>query len=138
MGMGDGPFTVFAPTDDAFAALPDELSVTKLLLPENKDKLINILKYHVVSGKFLSSDLTDGETVPTLDGNKNVTVSLDPTRINNATVTTPNLMASNGVVHVINKVLIPPPSIIEIASGNSNFATLVDALTAGGLLPVLG
>jgi len=96
------------------------------------------LRYHVVSGQFLSGQLTDGETLTTLNG-KNVTVSLDPTRINDAGVTIADLMASNGVVHAIDKVLIPPAytdSIVNIASGN-DFSTLVTALNDGNLVDAL-
>ena len=102
---GDGPFTVFAPTNDAFAALGSTLD--DLLLPENKATLTSILKYHVVSGTVLSTDLTETD-VPTLEGDT-VKVTLgDTVMINNATVITPDVLASNGVVHVIDSVLIPP------------------------------
>ena len=81
---GEGPFTVFAPTNDAFAALP-EGTLDSLLLPENKDQLISILTYHVISGTVLSSDLTDGLEATTLQGGT-VTARLDPVRINDAAV----------------------------------------------------
>ena len=104
---GDGPFTVFAPTDDAFAALPAG-TVDSLLLPENKDKLTAILTYHVVPGAVMSADLAgkrlnvatvNGETVH-IDGTNGVTV-------NGATVVTADIVASNGVIHVIDSVLLP-------------------------------
>ncbi len=103
----DGPLTVFAPTDDAFAALPAGL-VDCLLLPENKDALTSILTYHVVDGDVMSTDLTDGP-VPTLQGEE-VTVDLsDGVTLNGSVkVVTADIAASNGVIHVIDGVLVPP------------------------------
>ncbi len=104
---GDGPFTVFAPTDEAFAALP-EGTVETLLKPENKDQLVSILTYHVVPGKVMSTDLTDGMMATTVQGG-DLTVDLsDGVMINDATVTTPDIEASNGVIHVVDKVILPP------------------------------
>ncbi len=103
---GDGPFTVFAPTDEAFAALP-EGTVENLLKPENKDQLISILTYHVVPGKVMSTDLTDGMTAETLQGGE-LTVDLDNgVMINDATVTTADVETSNGVIHIVDKVILP-------------------------------
>ena len=103
----EGPFTVFAPTDDAFAALPDGL-VTCLLEPDNKGVLTSILTYHVVSGEILSKDLEDGAAVETLQG-EDVTVDLtDGVKINDSTVIKADVLATNGVIHVINAVLVPP------------------------------
>ncbi len=103
---GEGPLTVFAPTDEAFAALPDG-TVDTLLMPENKDKLTQILTYHVVPGKVMSTDLSDGMEAETVEGSA-VTVSMgDSVMVNNATVTTPDIEASNGVIHVIDTVLMP-------------------------------
>ena len=103
---GEGPFTVFAPTDDAFAALP-EGTVETLLLPENKDQLIAILTYHVVPGKVMSTDLSDGMTATTVQGG-DLTVDLsDGVKINGATVTTADIEAENGVIHVIDTVILP-------------------------------
>ena len=103
---GEGPFTVFAPTDDAFAALPDGL-VDALLLPENKDALTAILTYHVLDGEVLAADVTDGD-VTTLEG-EDVTISTEGgVMVNDATVTATDVMASNGVIHVIDAVLVPP------------------------------
>jgi uncharacterized surface protein with fasciclin (FAS1) repeats len=102
----DGPLTVLAPTDDAFAALPAGL-VDCLLLPENKDALTQILTYHVISGEVMSGDLTAGD-VPTLQG-ENVTVDLtNGVKFNNATVVQADVTASNGVIHAIDAVLVPP------------------------------
>ncbi len=106
-----GPFTVLAPTDDAFAALPDGL-VDCLLLPDSKDALTSILTYHVISGEVMSGDLTDGD-VPTVQG-ENVTVDLtDGVKFNNATVIQADVTASNGVIHAIDAVLVPPSIDVE-------------------------
>ncbi len=104
--QGEGPFTVFAPTDAAFAALPAGV-LDKLLLPENKDVLVAILTYHVVAGKVMAVDIVAGD-VPTVEGS---TVSLDTmsgVKVNDATVTTADVAASNGVIHVIDAVIVPP------------------------------
>ncbi len=103
---GEGPFTVFAPTDDAFAALP-EGTVETLLKPENKDQLTAILTYHVVAGKVMSTDLSDGMTAATVQGGE-ITIDLDNgVMVNTATVTAADIETSNGVIHVIDTVLIP-------------------------------
>jgi len=105
-----GPFTVLAPPDAAFAALPNDL-VDCLLEEENVSILSNILFYHVANGKVLSSALTNGMQIPTLLAGESVTVDLTNdgiVKINEATVTRPDVLASNGVIHVINEVLIPP------------------------------
>ena len=105
--QGEGPFTVFAPTNEAFAALP-EGTLENLLKPENKDQLVAILTYHVVSGNVKSTDLSDGMTATTVNG-KDITVSLaDGVKINGANVTAADIEASNGVVHVIDAVILPP------------------------------
>src|SRR6056297_1330551 len=103
---GDGPFTVFAPTNAAFAALP-EGTVESLLKPENKDQLTAILTYHVVPGKVMSSDLSDGMMATTVQGG-DLTVDLsDGVMINGANVVTADIEASNGVIHVIDAVILP-------------------------------
>lgn len=104
--QGAGPFTVFAPSDAAFAALPAGL-LEKLLLPENVAVLTSILTYHVVSGMVMSADIMAGD-VPTVEGS---TVALDTASgvtVNGATVTTADVAASNGVIHVIDAVMVPP------------------------------
>jgi len=105
---GDGPFTVFAPTDDAFAALP-EGTVENLLKPENKDKLVAVLTYHVVSGKIMSSDITAAVSPATLQG---ATIDVVPASggvtVNGANVIAADVKASNGVIHVIDAVILPP------------------------------
>ena len=105
---GAGPFTVFAPTDAAFEALPAG-TVESLLMPENKDKLVAILTYHVLPGQVMAADIT-GEMMPeTVQG---ATLTVSPTEddgvmVNDAHVTTADVAASNGVIHVIDKVLMP-------------------------------
>ncbi|MCB1401228.1 MAG: fasciclin domain-containing protein [Rhodobacteraceae bacterium] len=104
---GEGPFTVFAPTDAAFAALP-EGTVETLLKPENKDQLVGILTYHVVPGAVKSTDLTEGMTAATVQGAP-VTISLEGgATINGAKITAADIEASNGVIHVIDTVILPP------------------------------
>ncbi|ARK31612.1 fasciclin domain-containing protein [Halalkalibacter krulwichiae] len=102
---GEGPFTVFAPTDQAFKQLLAELGITIDELLARED-LATILQYHVVPGKMMSGDLKDGMKVKTL-AEKEVMISLDPVRINDAKVAKPDIEASNGVIHVIDKVLLP-------------------------------
>ncbi|WP_306111973.1 MULTISPECIES: fasciclin domain-containing protein [Roseovarius] len=103
---GDGPFTVFAPTDDAFAALP-EGTVDTLLMPENRDQLTSILTYHVVPGKVMSGDLSDGMTAETVQGSE-VTIGTEGgVTVNDANVVTADIEASNGVIHVIDGVIMP-------------------------------
>ena len=105
---GDGPFTVFAPTDEAFAALPAG-AVETLLLPENKDQLTSILTYHVVPGKVKAADVVKLDSATTVNGaDVSITVNDGKVMINDATVTTADVKASNGVIHVIDKVIMPP------------------------------
>jgi uncharacterized surface protein with fasciclin (FAS1) repeats len=104
---GDGPLTVFAPTDEAFAALPKG-TVDSLLKPENKDQLVEILLYHVVSGKVVASQAVKLDSADTLAGQTLALEVVDgKLMINNATVVAADVMASNGVIHVIDTVLLP-------------------------------
>ena len=104
--QGDGPFTVFAPTDAAFADI--QSAVDDLLKPENKEKLATILTYHVVSGKALAADLSDGQELTTVEGGKlKVSMSNGKVMIGDAAVASADIIASNGVIHVIDKVLLP-------------------------------
>ena len=102
---GGGPFTVFAPTDEAFEMLLKELDITAEELLA-RDDLKEILLYHVVSGKVMSGDLKDGMKVETL-ADKTVKIAIDPVMVNNANVVKADIEASNGVIHVIDKVLLP-------------------------------
>ena len=104
---GEGPYTVFAPTDEAFAALP-EGTVETLLMPENKDQLVAVLTYHVIPGKVMSGDIA-GQTleVASLQGD---TIAIDATNgvmVDDAQVTAADIEATNGVIHVIDKVILP-------------------------------
>ena len=104
---GPGPFTVFAPTDEAFAALPAG-TVDELLKPENKAKLAAILTYHVVAGKVMASDVVNLSEADSVGGPKlKITTDAGKVQINDANVTTADIETSNGVIHVIDKVLIP-------------------------------
>jgi uncharacterized surface protein with fasciclin (FAS1) repeats len=105
--QGEGPFTVFAPTDEAFAALP-EGAVEELLLPENRDLLVQILSYHVVPGEFTSSELTSGEVQTVANEPVTIEVSADGVTVNEVTVVQPDITASNGVIHVVDQVILPP------------------------------
>jgi uncharacterized surface protein with fasciclin (FAS1) repeats len=105
--QGQGPFTIFAPTDDAFAKLPPE-AVRDLLKPENKEVLVKVLTYHVVAGKVLSSDLKSGQ-VNSLQGDPiSVKVGSAGVSVNDAKVIKADIPASNGVIHVIDNVILPP------------------------------
>jgi uncharacterized surface protein with fasciclin (FAS1) repeats len=104
---GPGPFTVFAPTDAAFAALPAG-TVEDLLKPENKDKLVAVLTYHVVPGAVMAADLTEGMMAATVNGAE-VTITLDGgAKVNGANITAADIAATNGVIHVIDAVILPP------------------------------
>ncbi|MEI4485189.1 fasciclin domain-containing protein [Frigidibacter sp. MR17.14] len=103
---GEGPYTVFAPTDEAFAALPAG-TLDSLLLPENKAQLVELVSYHVVPGAVQSGDLTDGMTAATVEGG---TVAFDlegGVKVNDANVAQADIETSNGVIHVIDRVLMP-------------------------------
>ena len=104
---GDGPFTVFAPTDEAFGKLP-EGTVESLLKPENKDQLIAILTYHVVPGQLASGDVVASSSATTLQGdNVAFATDADGVKVNDARVVQADVGASNGVIHVIDTVLLP-------------------------------
>jgi len=104
---GVGPFTVFAPTDEAFAKLPDGTLET-LLKPENKEKLRRILTYHVVAGKVMASDVVKLQSARAVSGDT-ITVKVEDgvVHVENATVTSADVLASNGVIHVIDSVILP-------------------------------
>ena len=104
--QGEGPFTVFAPNDAAFAALPEGL-LEKLLLPENIAVLTSILTYHVVAGNVLSTDVVAGDAA-SLEGSTLALTTDMGVMVNDATVIQADVEASNGVIHVIDKVLVPP------------------------------
>ena len=104
---GDGPYTVFAPTDEAFAKLPDG-TLEMLLLPENKDKLVEILTYHVVAGKVTAAKVVTLETATTVNGSDVAIRVVDETVfINDSRVVATDISASNGVIHVVDTVILP-------------------------------
>jgi len=104
---GEGPFTVFAPTDEAFAKLP-EGTVDNLLKPENKDQLVAILTYHVVPGKVMSADIAGKKAdVASVEGSEISIDATDGVKVDDATVVTADIEATNGVIHVIDAVIMP-------------------------------
>jgi uncharacterized surface protein with fasciclin (FAS1) repeats len=132
---GDGPFTVFAPTDDAFAALP--AGVIDALLADPTGDLANILLYHVVGGTALSTDLNDGDAIATLLGpDVNVSIDMGTVMINGAEVVIADILASNGVVHVIDAVL-TPPTVVDIVVNSPVHETLEAAVIAAELAGTL-
>merc|ERR1712166_1182229 len=143
---GKGPFTVFAPTNEAFAKLP-AATLTHLLDPANVKELDALLEYHVVSGAAaFVKDLKDGETIKTVEGD-DVSIRVNPygpdepaVVINiGSTVVYADIAASNGVIHGIDTVLTIPPhkTIVDVAAATPDFSTLVTALKAGGLVDTL-
>jgi uncharacterized surface protein with fasciclin (FAS1) repeats len=105
---GSGPFTVFAPTDEAFAKLPAG-TVENLLKPENKNQLVAILTYHVVPGKVMAADVAKLKEAKTVNGKMlDIKTNGDAVMVNDAKVTATNISASNGVIHVIDTVILPP------------------------------
>lgn len=133
-----GPFTVFAPTDEAFAKLPAG-TVESLLKPENKAKLVQILKYHVVAGKVAAADVVKLSSAKTVEGsNVKIKTSNGKVMINSSNVVKADIMTSNGIIHVIDSVLMPPsPDIVDTAVSAGIFKTLVAAVQAGGLVDTL-
>ena len=134
---GDGPFTLFAPTDAAFAALPE--GTVESLLQDPSGALTDILLYHVASGTALSTDLSDGLVVATVNG-KNVTVTInnDGVFINDAQVTVADIIADNGVVHVIDAVLLPPTvTVTDVVVNSPVHETLEAAVIAADLAGTL-
>jgi uncharacterized surface protein with fasciclin (FAS1) repeats len=130
--QGEGPFTVFAPTDEAFAALPE--GVLAGLLADT-EALTSVLLYHVVPGQIFSGNLTDGATAQTLQG-QSVTVDLSSgVDIDDASVTAADIIATNGVIHVIDEVLLL--DIVQTVLSNDDFSTLATAVSAAGLVDAL-
>merc|ERR1712078_919478 len=144
-----GPFTVFAPTNEAFAALP-EGTLDSLLKPENKDLLVDILTYHVLPAQVLSTDLKFFQRVATVEG-KNVHVIktksgvyVGPSTKELKKVIGADNLATNGVAHIIDGVMLPPaelgddkPNIVELAQSVDDLSTLVAAVVAGDLVETL-
>lgn len=129
---GEGPFTVFAPTDAAFAAF--EAEHPGLLASLTTEELAAILTYHVVAGEVLSTDLVGGSLVETLNGARAAVDLTDGVQVDGAVVTTADLRASNGVIHVVDRLLLPPTdNLVEAAVAAGNFTTLAGALVDTGL-----
>ncbi len=134
---GKGPFTVFAPTDAAFAKLPKS-AIAELLKPENKGALVEILTYHVVPGQVKAADVVKLKKAGTAAGsNVKVSKSDKGVMINDARVIKTDIVCSNGVIHVIDAVLMPPKDIVDTAVGAGDFQTLVAAVKAAGLVDTL-
>ena len=139
---GEGPFTVFAPTDDAFAKLPAG-TLEDLLKPENKQMLTDILLYHVVPGSVKAADVVSmTEAATALGKNVSVKVEGDKVYINDAMVIITDIVASNGIIHVVDSVILPPAEevkldIVDLAVANGSFETLVAAVQAAGLVETL-
>ena len=149
--QGPGPFTVFGPDNDAFAKLPAG-TVETLLKPENKEQLVDILTYHVVSGKFVVADLKDGQELKTVQGgNLKITKVGSTTMVNGAKISTADVLQSNGVAHVIDSVLSPSQSTAMVGGASMfankdivsnvvnapNLSTLVAAVKAADLVATL-
>ena len=127
----EGPFTVFAPTDDAFAKLPEG---TLEALLQDKDKLIKVLTYHVVKGNVTSKDVTKINAAGTLQGALLRIATSKGVRVNDAKVVNADLRARNGVIQVIDTVLLPPSDIFDTAANANSFKTLVTAIEAAELV----
>jgi len=141
---GEGPFTVFAPTDDAFSELLSQLEITAEELLAHP-QLSEVLLYHVLGSKVMSTDLVNGMTAETLNG-ESITIDLsDGVKINESNVVSADIEATNGVIHVIDKVLVPegfvlnplPKTVVDIALGSEDFSILVAALQQAELVEVL-
>ena len=148
---GEGPFTVFAPTDEAFAALP-EGTLDNLLLPENKQQLTDILLYHVVPGKVMAADVAgmNGQMADTALEGQQISIQADMGSVSlneNVSLIETDIEASNGVIHVIDSVLLPPSGetetgmetmdIVDTAVADGRFTTLVSAVQAAELVDTL-
>ena len=135
---GEGPFTVFAPTDEAFAKLPAG-TVETLLKPENKAQLQAVLLYHVVPGKAVAKDVVGKPAWATLNGQQiNIATKGESPMVDNAKIVSTDVMASNGVIHVIDTVILPETkNIPQVAEAAGSFTTLLAAVKAAGLAETL-
>lgn len=133
---GKGPFTVFAPTDEAFGKLPKG-TVEALLKPENKAKLAGILTYHVVGGKVMAADVVKLTKAKTVQGSEvTIAVKGGKVKVDNANVVKTDIRTSNGVIHVIDAVILPK-DLVDTAVAAGSFKTLVAALKAADLVETL-
>jgi len=135
---GKGPFTVFAPTDAAFAKLGKD-AIANLLKPENKDQLVGILTYHVVAGKVPAAKVVGMKSAKTVQGSELPIVVKDgKVKVGGANVVATDVMASNGVIHIIDAVMLPPqPTLVDVAAKAGKFNTLLAAAKAAGLADTL-
>lgn len=132
---GTGPFTVFAPVNSAFAQLP-QADIERLLAPENRALLTKVLTYHVVPGRLLSSQLTEGQTLTTAEGTTlTITLAGGP-KVNGVAITTPDIVTKNGVVHLIGGVLTQNLDVVDVATVKG-FSSLVSAAQAANLVTAL-
>jgi uncharacterized surface protein with fasciclin (FAS1) repeats len=141
---GPGPYTVFAPTDTAFAALLAELGVTKAQLLANKPLLTSVLTYHVLPGQVPKSSVPLGKAITTVQGaifkidSVSGNLVITDGRNRSSKITTTDIAASNGLIHAIDKVLLPPDkTIVATAAANPDFSILVEAVTAANLVSTL-
>jgi len=132
---GEGPFTVFAPTDDAFTGLPE--GTVAILLQDPQGDLKDILLYHVVSGELMAADVASQPDAMTLLGKRLRFDTTDGVMVDGAEVITADIVCSNGVIHVIDAVMLPKGNIVETAVADGRFTTLVAAVQAAGLGPTL-
>jgi len=137
---GEGPFTVFAPTDEAFDKLPADVT-SNLLRPENSEELVNVLKYHVLAGSVRLAGALEAEGAKTISGDSiSVTFTDGKVKVNDASLINSDIQCSNGVIHVIDSVLLPPKpatDLVAIAKKSGNFSTLLSAVEAAGLSDTL-
>jgi uncharacterized surface protein with fasciclin (FAS1) repeats len=129
---GDGPFTVFAPTNDAFGKLPAD-TVTALMDPANKMQLVDILSYHVVPGIILASELEEGPITAevqraAVNGDELTVTDLDPVTINDSIVVASDVLANNGVIHVIDTVLMPPTDEMPMETSSASTVSFIGVL----------
>ena len=134
---GSGPFTVFAPSDEAFAKIPKE-TLQNLLKPENKKQLQEILTYHVVAGKVMAKDVVGLTQAKTVNGQSvEIAVADGKVSIDGANVVATDVECKNGVIHIIDAVIMPKPDIVDTAVSAGKFKTLVAAVKAAGLVETL-
>ncbi len=135
---GEGPFTVFAPTDEAFAKVPRE-TLAELLKPENKARLTEVLTYHVVAGKVMAADVVKLTNAVTVNGQRvDIRVTEGSVSVDGAIVSKTDIVCSNGVIHVIDAVILPSLiNLVETAQKAGQFETLIAAAKAAGLAETL-
>jgi uncharacterized surface protein with fasciclin (FAS1) repeats len=140
---GPGPFTVFAPTDAAFSALLTDLGITKAQLLADKALLAKVLTYHVIPGNVKKADVPVGQAISTVHGGtfrvdaKGADLVITDGRLRETKITATDVVAGNGVVHLVDKVLLPQGTIVDMAKANPNLSVLVEAVVAADLAGIL-